>query len=244
MTVNNLLDLLDGKTIFEQVAIITQVLHEVGGKDHEEAAACAALYIHKKLFARGGEFIDDDEEFKRQFASIDKYAVLGHNAHFYCIRKCIEEFYFENSKAKPMQWGYWRIIYEVLTEHETWGRYFKNEFELSGCRQGSVEEDDKGTQVYKEESYWISPRICKHFGQSEEYKKMTTPKTSDKPTTRKKREKLTAREALQQAVARALRNAPPTRRTYEWVKAGVTQKLEGWTDEEVIMTFWPENPRI
>lgn len=226
MAVNNLIDLLDGKTIFEQMAIITQVLHEVGGKDHEEAAACAALYMHKKLFARGGEFIDDDEEFRKQFASIDKYAVLGHNAHFYCIRKCIEEFYFENSKAKPMQWGYWRIIYEVLTEHETWGRYFKNEFELTGCRQGKEKEGEKGQQKYKEESYWISPRICKHYAQA----KKIDPKN--------------AREALQQAVARALHNAPPTGRKYEWVKAEFTQKLEGWTDEDRTMTFWPENPRI
>jgi hypothetical protein len=219
LRVKNLSGLLEGMPLFKQHSIIAKTLHEVGGMEWEDANAQAHLYVYKELFA-GGEEINEIEEFKQRFARLDesdRWALFFLFPSFFCVRKCIEEFYFENSTPeKTMQMGYWRSIFDVLREHKDWGSIFLNEFELSGCRQQG------GKHKYRKDSYWMSSRICEHFAHAK--------KIADAQD---------ARETLQEAVARALHNEPPHWKTHEQKKAEFAQKLAEWTKDAFFIQFCP-----
>ncbi len=210
--------LMGNKPVFKQIMIFTQVLHEVGGMERTKANAQAQLYVYKELFARGEE-INEIEEFKQRFARLDKLDRIPIFPSFFCVRKCIEEFYFEQveKRRKPvMQLGYWNSIFEVLRKHETWGQIFLNDFELSGCRQ------QVGEHTHREDSYWISTRICEHYARAK--------KIADTQA---------AREELQEKVACALHNNPPQWETHERVKAEFAQKLAKWTKEDMLKSLYP-----
>lgn len=213
--------LMGNKPVFMQIMIFTQVLHEVGGMEWIKANAQAQLYVYKELFARGEE-INEIEEFKQRFARLDELDRMPIFPSLFCVRKCIEDFYFEQveKRGKPvMQLGYWNSIFEVLRKHENWGRIFLNDFELSGCRQ------QVGEHTHREDSYWISTRICEHYYAQAKDNKNKAGKTP--------------REYLQEKVARALHNNPPQWETHERAKAEFAQKLAKWTKEDMLKSLYP-----
>lgn len=203
-------ELLGDKPMYEQTVIIGRVLHEVGGVDARTASSRAIL---SPFLAKFGE-IDEIEEFKQRFASMDKVDRIPNFPLFFCVRKCIEEFYFAYcTPHETMKRGYWRCIFEVLNADKIWGRIFSEAFELTGCRQ------EEGKYIYREDSYWISTPIVKHYAGV------------------KKIDIQAAREKLQQDAGRALRNPLP--HDHECVKAEFAKKLAYWTSEAVWNSFYP-----
>lgn len=205
------LELLGDKPITEKTDIITHVLHEVGGYDARTASTRAHLYTFIAQFAG----VDDIGGFKQRFASLSIYTRIPLYPLFFCVRKCIEEFYFAYSNPhETMKRGYWRCIFEVLNADEICGRIFSEAFELTGCRQ------EEGKYKYREESYWISSRIVEHYARAK--------KIADTQA---------AREELQQDTGRALRNRLPD--DHERVKAEFAQKLAEWTKEDMLKSLYP-----
>ena len=131
-------ELLGDKPMYEQTVIIDRVLREQGGVDARTASSRAIL---SPFLAKFGE-IDEIEEFKQRFASMDEVDRLP---NFPLI-----------TPHTTMKRGYWRCIFEVLNADKICGRIFREAFELTGCRQ------EEGKYIYREDSYWISTPIVKH----------------------------------------------------------------------------------
>lgn len=211
VTIKKVSELLGDKPMYEQSVIIARVLHEQGGVDARTASSRAIL---SPFLAKFGE-IDEIEEFKQRFASMDEGDRIPLYPLFFCVRKCIEEFYFAYSKPHvTMKKGYWRCIFEVLNADKNCGRIFREAFELTGCRQ------EEGKYKYREDSYWISSRIVEHYARAK--------KIADTQA---------AREELQQDTGRALRNRLPD--DHECVKAEFAQELAKWTKEDMIKSLYP-----
>lgn len=208
-TIKKVSELLGDKPMYEQTVIIARVLIEVGGVDERTARTRANLYTFKAQFAG----VDDIEEFKQRFASLGNSLIPTYPL-FFCVRKCIEEFYFAYSTHETMKRGYWRCIFEVLNADKICGRIFSEAFELTGCRQ------EEGKYKYREDSYWISTRIIEHYARAK--------KIADTQA---------AREELQQDAGRALRNRLPD--DHECVKAEFAQKLADSTSEAALGSFYP-----
>lgn len=204
-------ELLGDKPMYEQTVIIDRVLREQGGVDARTASSRAIL---SPFLAKFGE-IDEIEEFKQRFASMDEVDRLPNFPLFFSVRKCIEEFYFAYiTPHTTMKRGYWRCIFEVLNADKICGRIFREAFELTGCRQ------EEGKYIYREDSYWISTPIVKHYAGVKKIDDIQA-----------------AREKLQQDAGRALRNPLP--HDHECVKAEFAKKLAYWTSEAVWNSFYP-----
>lgn len=222
--------------IYKQIMIISRALHEVGGMDFETANVQAHLYIYKSRFAPKIEAVSlvrdtttrprcgSAFKFKERFNELNKIDRLPIFPFFFCVRQCIEDFYILHSRnGKLMQYGYWKSIYEALTEHRICRRIFRNEFELSGCRQGSSDDyssskKKKGRAYFVEASYWISPSIVSHYAESNKITNLNT-----------------ARKTLQEGIHRALRNTAP--QNHEEVKAEFAKLLDERTSPEYIRDF-------